>query len=77
MNQDIEGSRAIELLDHRGIANRVISLGKEFSSSRWREIAVPPGASPELIALLRLLGEPFLTIAALSALCPTPQSLRQ
>lgn len=40
--------------------------------------AVPPDAGPELIALLRLLGGPFLGIAVLNALSRTapPAALR-
>ncbi len=43
-----------------------IGLGLMFFPLQFGVGAVPPDASPELIALLRLLGGPFLGIAALS-----------
>jgi hypothetical protein len=43
-----------------------IGLGLMFSPLQFGVGAVPPDASPELVALLRLLGGPFLGIAALN-----------
>jgi hypothetical protein len=43
-----------------------ISLGLIFFPLQFGAGAVPPDASPALVALLRLLGGPFLGIAALN-----------
>lgn len=45
-----------------------IGLGLVFVPLKFGVGAVPPDASPELIALLRVLGGPFLGIAALNLL---------
>lgn len=44
----------------------VVGLALMFAPLRFGVGAVPPDASPELIALLRLLGGPFLGIAVLN-----------
>ncbi|HYC67910.1 hypothetical protein [Brevundimonas sp.] len=46
----------------------VIGLALMFLTVKFGVGAVPADASPELLALLRLLGGPFLGIAALNAL---------
>jgi hypothetical protein len=46
----------------------VIGLALMFVPLKFGVGAVPPDAAPELLALLRLLGGPFLGIAALNAL---------
>lgn len=46
-----------------------VGLMLMFIPLRFGVGAVPPDASPELLALLRLLGGPFLGIAVLNWLC--------
>lgn len=48
----------------------VVGLALMFFPLRFGIGAVPPDASPELVALLRLLGGPFLGIAVLNWLSP-------
>jgi hypothetical protein len=51
-----------------GIYLAIVGLALMFAPLQFGIGAVPPDASPELIALLRLLGGPFLGIAVLNGL---------
>jgi hypothetical protein len=51
-----------------GIYLAIVGLALMFAPLQFGIGAVPPDASPELIALLRLLGGPFLGIAVLNVL---------
>lgn len=56
------------LLILSGIYLAAIGAGLMFFTRQFGVGAVPPDAAPELLALMRLLGGPFLGIAALNLL---------